>query len=239
MMIKTPIIIGIIMISCYIYSSSLHDQISNEKLMPYSNVYHAEKEDYSIIEYGVKKMESRYKVPDEVSVRVDKCSSNVAGKYNTLSKSIVICKAFIEYIKNTYKHLELEDYEKSLNATILFVLYHEFGHMFKDVYDLPIVGNEEIAADQFAALMLLEDNLLYNHLEAYKQMIDMIDKDIPAWDEHPSYKQQYYNLACMLYGYDKLQYSMLASELEDRAERCGYEYNTIQRGWSMLLNNHR
>ncbi|RMF31161.1 MAG: hypothetical protein D6752_02760, partial [Candidatus Nitrosothermus koennekii] len=150
--------------------------------------------------------------------------------------SIIICQEFIRYIEEKYKELNLSDYAKSRDATILFILYHEIAHMFIDVKNLPVVGNEEIASDQFAALMLLEDELLDEHLEAYKKLIDVVDDNVPAWDEHPSYKQQYYNLACLLYGYDNDD--TLAKELHSRADRCNYEYNNAKEGWFTLLNNY-
>lgn len=207
-------------------------ELSYNSLMPYSKVG-IDGDDDGIIAYGVKKIDAKYGIPD-ISISVKDCNESIAGKYIPSSKSIIICNDFIKYVKDTYKHLELDDYRKSVNGTILFILYHEFAHMFDDLYNLPIVGNDEIAADQFAALNLLEDGLLYNHLQAYKQLIDDA-ADIPAWDEHPSYKQQYYNLACMLYGYDSITYSNLKEELHDRAYRCYHEFNSISMGWSELL----
>ncbi len=186
-----------------------------------------------IISYGINNISSKYKIPKDIKIKSEECS--IAGKYSSGSKSITICKEFIAYIKDTYKSLELSDYSKSVKATILFILYHEFAHAFTDIYNLPVVGNEEIAADQFAALILLEDGLLYNHLEAYRQIINNAEP-LPAWDEHPDYKQQYYNLACILYGSNN-EYNFKA-ELHERAKRCNYEYNNIKEGWSELLSKY-
>lgn len=215
------------------YNQTLvNKEFSHKSLLPYSNIDRDEDDD--IVTYGVKKISSKYNVTN-ITIKVKDCNESVAGKYIPASKSIIICKNFINYIKYYYKYLKLEDYNKSVNATILFILYHEYAHMFDDIYDLPIVGNEEIAADQFAALNLLDDYMLYNYLEAYKQLIDDAN-DIPAWDEHPTYRQHYYNLVCLLYGYDSDTYSKFKEELHNRAERCDYEYNSISTAWSELLN---
>lgn len=225
----------IVLASSIIYSQ---DELVHKEVMPYSSTNVVTNGDTNgIIKYGVGKINEKYIVPDDITVNVKNCSSNIAGKYMPLSKKIVICKEFIRYVENIYKLFELSDYEKSVNATILFILYHEFAHLFKDRYNIPIVGNEEIASDQFAALILLEDDLLYNHLEAYKEVIDSTNSKVNAWDEHPDYKQQYYNLICLLYGSEKDKYSYLADELHDRADRCSYEYNSIKNGWSILLND--
>ncbi len=218
-----------------IYSSGY--ELSHEEVMPYSSTNVTIKGDANgVIRYGIERLEEKYTVPNDITINVKDCSSNIAGKYIPISKSIIICKEFIRYIEHSYKSFELSEYDKSINATILFILYHEFAHLFKDRYNLPIVGNEEIASDQFAALMLVEDDLLYNHLEAYKQLIDSIDTSVPAWDEHPDYIQQYYNLTCLLYGSDKDEYADLAEELHSRAKRCTYEYDSVKSSWSTLLN---
>ena len=39
---------------------------------------------------------------------------------------------------------------------MLFAFAHEFGHLAFDVYDVPIFGEEEQAADHFAAFTILQ-----------------------------------------------------------------------------------
>ncbi len=229
-MISKLFMIAIILLSQY-------SVIEYEEFTHYSLAYSSyDKKGKSddIINYGVNTLAKKYNIPQDIKVKSEVCST--AGKYDPSSRSIILCKEFIAYIKDTYKSLSLSDYTKSVKATILFILYHEFAHAFIDIYNLPVVGNEEIAADQFAALLLLDDNLLYNHLEAYKQIINGIDP-LPAWDEHPDYKQQYYNIACILYGSNN-EYKSLKNELHERAERCNYEYNNIKEGWIELLSNY-
>jgi hypothetical protein len=217
-----------------IYTSN--SELVHEEIIPYSSDIGSNKNYNDIIGYGITKVEEKYDIPDNIKIDVKQCSASIAGKYIPSSKSIIICQEFIRYIEQKYKALDLSDYSKSIDATILFILYHETAHMFIDIRNLPVVGNEEIASDQFAALMLLEDDLLDEYLEAYKKLIDAVDDDIPAWDEHPSYKQQYYNLACLLYGHNNDD--ALAKELHNRADRCNYEYNNAKEGWFTLLNNY-
>lgn len=234
MKIYTLLIIFVFVSSYPIIYTSDNDLV-HEEIMPSSHA-NSNINANDIIQYGITKVEEKYDIPDNVKISVKECSSSIAGKYIPSSKSILICQEFIRYIEQKYKELELSDYAKSKDATILFILYHEIAHMFIDVKNLPVVGNEEIASDQFAALLLLEDELLDEHLEAYKKIIDAVDDNVPAWDEHPSYKQQYYNLLCLLYGYNND--NKLAEELHDRAYRCNYEYNNAKEGWSELLNNY-
>lgn len=37
------------------------------------------------------------------------------------------------------------------------VLYHEIGHMYVDLFDLPVLGKEEDAVDMLATVMMLSD----------------------------------------------------------------------------------
>ena len=45
-------------------------------------------------------------------------------------------------------------------SPILFLLFHEVGHALMDVLDLPILGQEEDAADQLAVLILTEEPVM-------------------------------------------------------------------------------
>ncbi len=44
----------------------------------------------------------------------------------------------------------------ALVGQLLFATAHEFGHLAFDVYEVPVFGREEDAADNFATYMMLQ-----------------------------------------------------------------------------------
>ncbi len=119
-----------------------------------------------------------------------------------------------------------EDYVVS--AVLDFFIYHEAGHAIIDLWQLPITGREEDAADQFATLVLLSGTgwftdhsspltdaelekalaaadfwgLLRTPFKILAAMPDSAAYVQPPFfsDEHSMYEQRYYNTLCWLYG---------------------------------------
>ncbi|MER7947180.1 DUF4344 domain-containing metallopeptidase [Streptomyces sp. NPDC096079] len=132
------------------------------------------------------------------------------------------------------------------NSTV----FHEFAHALIDVYDLPVTGREEDAADQLSALLLSEDSLHQGYavsaIEAWAALAQATEQgDISAQlaDEHSLSSQRFYNTTCWLYGSDpELYRSVVLTEDNpggflpaDRAARCPAEYQQMLKAWGTLL----
>ena len=90
------------------------------------------------------------RVPDRVEVVVEECGVPNAF-YIPDYQRIAICYEFLIQL-----YQDLQGNEQMVDGTFWFVAYHELGHALTHVLNLPITGREEDAADQLAALMLLE-----------------------------------------------------------------------------------
>jgi hypothetical protein len=58
------------------------------------------------------------------------------------------------------------------------------------------------------------------------------------WDEHSTFAQRYYDTICLIYGHDpdKYEYLVTSKQLpEERAAKCGAEYQRVKNAWSQLL----
>ncbi len=127
----------------------------------------------------------------------------------------------------------------SLYASI-FVFYHELGHALIDILELPAVGKEEDAVDQFSAFMLinsgdkeLSDEAIFNAAVWFGQ-----NPDVPAWDEHAPNDVRFYNLLCLVYGSNPSEYPQLVEYLNNRADRCDEEFKKAWDSWNQLLLPH-
>jgi len=156
------------------------------------------------------------------------------------------------FVSETKEQFIAEKYRKTegsgLDATmdiLLHTLFHEFSHAIIVLYDLPITGREEDAADGLATLLLIE--FFEDGQEIALSAADLFDlqsqeiailEDQDFWDEHSLDAQRYYSTLCYVYGsapglYDGiLQDAGLPAE---RKEFCLEEYDNLYNAWFTLL----
>ena len=126
------------------------------------------------------------------------------------------------------------------------VMLHELAHGLIRELGLPLAGNEEVAADAFATLVLpriYEDDAerivtAYAAQQARDHVVRGID---PPWSEHPPDLWHAYRAACLLYGADPARFAGIAdwAELdEDTRAGCSDTAPDQQAGWQRLLAPH-
>lgn len=190
-----------------------------------------------------------YKLPYNVIVLLSECPPDIGANayYDPVTKAVVVCYQLIELFGD-----QLYPYAKSdqellvfVQDAIYFIFLHEVGHAFIDIYDLPLIGKEEDAADQLATVIMLQSGQQGNNalftvattwLEASKQAADI--SQLPMWDVHSLDQQRFYNILCFVYGKDPHQNTWLVYDgylPEDRAESCEFEYAKISKSWYELL----
>ena len=126
------------------------------------------------------------------------------------------------------------------------VMLHELAHGLIRELDLPLTGNEEVAADAFATLALPRiyggDAARIAIAYAAQQAHDHAERGAGApWSEHPPDLWRAYRAACLLYGADPARFGGVAdwAELDedDRAD-CSDTAPDQQAGWERLLAPH-
>lgn len=190
-----------------------------------------------------------YSLPTNILITVAECGAANAF-YQPSKRQIVLCYELIElFVSQFSTHFEpdAEIVDAVFGATN-FVLYHELGHALIDVFNLPITGREEDAADQFATIMLIMAGeqgsksiiaaALSFHLghseEAQKQ-------ELTFWNRHSLNAQRVNEMMCLLYGSSPSQYAKLAQQLKipkDRVLSCPSEYLQARNSWAQLLEPH-
>lgn len=131
---------------------------------------------------------------------------------------------------------------------VLDVFLHETGHAVFHMLQIPILGRQEDAADQFAAYIMLrlgKDEARRMILgAAYGYNIQMpqgakvtVPVDIFS-DEHSLPAQRAYNVLCIAYGADKKLFADVVDEgflPKKRAESCSYEYEDLTFAMTKLI----
>jgi hypothetical protein len=77
--------------------------------------------------------------------------------YAVQTHEILMCYEMLEKVNSlTSEHVSAKDAPLQAGSAWTFMFYHEFGHAITDQFDLPVVGREEDAVDQFATLFAIE-----------------------------------------------------------------------------------
>jgi len=125
----------------------------------------------------------------------------------------------------------------------IHVMLHELGHALFDIQEIPLFGREEDAADQLAALLMLQfGNKValttikgayntWHHLNAESKGEVRPSREA---DVHSLSIQRSYNTLCMAYGKDPETFGELAERLLPRIRRanCPFEYQQAARAFT-------
>jgi Putative metallopeptidase len=135
-----------------------------------------------------------------------------------------------------------------VTSNLIAVFYHELGHALIDVLMLPVLGNEEDAADALSALLidrlrqeeaatvLVRDTALGFRLFAGEAERD--GQDQSYWGQHAQDMARYDNLVCLFYGAKPDRRDDLAEDLGLPAERkalCPEEFALAAERWGRML----
>lgn len=130
----------------------------------------------------------------------------------------------------------------------IFILYHEIGHLLISELDIPILGREENAADNFATLQLLKtDSELANELLTdvangwFLSAKDSGSEEIPNEDfygEHNLDLQRAFQIVCLMVGKDNDVFETAAEQVgmdQERQDSCSDDYDQASTSWDHVL----
>ena len=131
---------------------------------------------------------------------------------------------------------------EAAGSAYVFGLLHELGHGLIDVYELPVLGREEDAADGFAAWRAIQNGQAGVLLWGAEWFFTMREAGISQYaDEHGLGPQRGFNLLCWIFGSNPAMYPQLVPEFlpQERAVRCPGEYEKLNTDWDGLLARFR
>lgn len=130
-------------------------------------------------------------------------------------------------------------------------LLHEIGHLFVDLFDLPVLGKEEDAVDTFATLTMLREDTS----ESYQALVDTVDgwtyseRSTPRrgysysdlYGMHSLDIQRSFAMACLMVAHNDDHFSWFATRVglpHDRQDSCEEDLRLSMHGWDSLLAPH-
>jgi hypothetical protein len=145
---------------------------------------------------------------------------------------------------------QIKDSVEFVTGNVLFVLAHETGHALISVFQLPVLGREEDAADALATVVSLKmansfaDRVVKNAARGWFLSDQRDRKDgspTPFYDEHGLDLQRAYTIVCLLVGGDPGKFTDLADEVKlprERQNTCQFDYSNASWSWEQVLKPH-
>lgn len=199
-----------------------------------------------VVQVFTELVDSEFKLKYPIKVRF---GADDGPLYDPESHELMIPYGFLEeaqqrFAKAKYEKTGVSVEDATLDA-VQHTLFHELAHALIAMYDLPIVGKEEDAADNLATVLLIE--YLEEGAEVAISAADLFDlegEDVQElaeadfWDEHSLDAQRYYTTMCHVYGSDPKNYQDVKNDAgfdKERAETCSDEYELVRENWFKLL----
>lgn len=134
-----------------------------------------------------------------------------------------------------------------VEGATLSIFYHEFGHALVDILQLPVLGQEEDAADILSVVLTHEmwdedwarDTAWAASLSWKLTAEEYAGEDEAYWGVHGLDLQRHYTHVCLFYGANPEARADFAEEFElpeDRAEGCAEEYQLAAESWGVYLD---
>jgi Putative metallopeptidase len=204
----------------------------------------------------VQEMLSPFHLPEELTIKTAECGA-VDSRYRreNFKPTVTIC---YEYLRHILESLPNEITPAGITPAdaaagqFFWVTFHEVGHAIFDIFDVPIFGHPEDAADNFATYILLQfgrgqaRRLIGGAAWAWRAYLGdykrnpVVRKRIAAFaDNHGLPEERFYNLLCLAFGADPVQFADVASYLPPtRLSTCEFEYRTLVNAFHKEISPH-
>jgi len=191
------------------------------------------------------------RLPYPLTVKVAGCDGVINAWYN--DEVITVC---YELLADILKNAPPQDLPIGISRAdtvlgpVLAVFLHETGHAVFNMLQIPVLGREEDAADQFAAYIMLrlsKDEARKMILgSAYHHTVQIsgpqVTVPIDAFsDEHSTAAQRMFNILCIGYGADKKLFADVVEKNflpKGRADVCDREYEDVDFAMTKLIGPH-
>lgn len=203
---------------------------------------------------------SPFRLPRPLTIRTAGCDGEINAWFE--ADAVTVCHEYIEYViesAGSWKRPGWVSEHHAIMGAMIDVFLHEAGHALFAYLDIPILGREEDAADQFAAYMLLSlgrqdtpqliAGIVYIYLNEAgirnfstlgRKRLRIVDHKQHA-DVHSLPLQRMYNTLCLAYGANPALFKDAVDRgalPTDRAEGCAEEFQQVEKAFRRLIQPH-
>jgi hypothetical protein len=199
----------------------------------------------------VQELFSPLRLPIDLTLRTGDCGGVSNAWYDRPALSICY-----EYVNEILQGLPQETSPEGITRAdaaigqFFYVVAHEMGHAAFDLFEVPIFGNAEDAADQFATYIMLQFGkeqaraLIGGAAYSYHRYVQnpQVTAPLAAFsDVHGAPAQRFFNLLCLAYGADPVLFADVVEKgylPKGRASGCKREYDQVAFAFRDLIVPH-
>jgi hypothetical protein len=186
-----------------------------------------------------------------LTIKVEGCDGDPNAFYS--EEIITVC---YEMLADILKSAPAQDLPGGLSRAdtvlgpVLAIFLHETAHAVFNMLQIPVLGREEDAADQFAAYVMLKlskdeaRRLMLGAAYHHKLQMPGQQVTIPVQllsNEHSTPAQRAFNILCIGYGADEKLFADVVEKNylpKGRAEVCAREYDDLNFAMTKLISPH-
>ncbi len=246
------VIFAVFLVNSFVFTAaSQPQQIQIEYQKPknpaFDSIYERVKQ-AQVLEY-VQNVLNVFKLPRPLTIKFSDCDGVSNAWYRR--DAVVVC---YEYVADIIKDAPQEQLPLGLSrmdtivGTLTDIFLHEAGHAIFDYFKIPLFGNEEDAADQFSAFIMLQFDkdrarrLILGSAYQYRMGIKNAKLTTSSFaDVHGQPAERFYNVLCMAYGADPELFGDLVTKAflpRKRAQNCPSEYQQVKFAFDALIRPH-
>jgi hypothetical protein len=199
---------------------------------------------------------SPFRFPEELTIKTAECGV-VDSWYRreNFKPTVTICYEFLKHILESLPHGTTPAGVTPHDAAVgqfFWVTLHEVGHATFDIFDVPIFGHPEDAAGNFSTYMMLQvgrgqaRRLIGGAAWAWRAYLGdykrnpVVQTRLAAFaSDHGLPEERFYNLLCLAFGADPVQFSDLENYLPPtRPPNCKWEYQTLAHAFQKEISPH-
>jgi hypothetical protein len=204
----------------------------------------------------VKEILSPFRFSEQLTIETTECGAvNSYYQRKNFKPTVTICyeflKRILELLPNETTPAGLTPPDAAVGQ-FFWVTFHEVGHAAFDMFNVPIFGHEEDAADNFATFIVLQfgkgqaRRLIGGAAWAWRAYLGDYQKNpvvqtrlaVFATD-HGLPQERFYNLVCLAFGANSQEFADFASFLPPtRSPNCSHEYQTLVRAFRQEIRPH-
>ena len=189
---------------------------------------------------------SPLRLPTDLNIHGDACGGAFRRPYDSGTKTVTICYEMIARILDVAKAQTAasdQDRSEAIVGTIVEALFHETAYAQFDLFDVPIWGRVDDAADRLTAFVMMqfgEDNARTTILGSAR----FFNWSARTWTgqdfastEAPE-AQRFFNFLCIAYGGDPIAFDSLKTNgalPEYRSAKCAKEYQQVRKAFDFRL----
>jgi Putative metallopeptidase len=193
---------------------------------------------------------SPFRLPRDLLIRVKGCDVVNAWYEQGV---VTVCYEYLDFVeKNTPKETSHAGVtpEDALVGQTYYVFMHEVGHAMFALFEAPVFGGEEQAADQFSTYMMLQLGkneafpLIMGATYTFQSFLrkpEIIASIQSFSDIHGTPAQRYFNLMCIGYGARPDVFAEVITNHylpQGRAQDCSFEYGALAWAYDHLILPH-